>query len=261
MPWLVRFAYGSVRRHNADVIQELVPEAAVQQMQRGVLHAAVVPVDRRPVFERFLGGQRLVVVRVHIAQEVPGGACPLRHGVGLALCRAAAVRTGGVHPVGHVRQRGLAVVGRLVGCLRSAGVSGSSILRQRNIAALLAVYNRDRLAPVALAGEYPVAQLVVVPLRGRCPSRPATRSWPGLASSTVLPFRKPELTMMPVVACAVNAAFCTSSPPVTTSMIAQAELLGELPVAVIVRRHGHDSAGAVAHQNVVGNEDRDLACR
>ena len=37
-----------------------------------------------------------------------------------------------------------------------------------------------------------------------------------------------------------------------------AELLSELPVAVIVRRNSHDGAGAVAHQNVVGNEDRDL---
>ena len=46
MPWLVRFCIRLRGGHHADVVQELVPEAAVQQVQRGVLHAAVVPVHR-----------------------------------------------------------------------------------------------------------------------------------------------------------------------------------------------------------------------
>ena len=33
--------------------------------------------------------------------------------------------------------------------------------------------------------------------------------------------------------------------------------LGELPVALVMRRHGHDRARAVAHQDVVGDPDRD----
>ena len=57
--------------NNALIIQELVPEAAVQQVERGVLHTAVLPVDRHPVLERFLGCKLLVVVRVAVAQEVP----------------------------------------------------------------------------------------------------------------------------------------------------------------------------------------------
>ena len=140
---------GFLGGHNADVIQELVPEAAVQQMQRGVLHAAVIPIDRAPVFERFLGAQRLIVVRVHIAQEVPGRARPLGHGVGLALGRAAAVRTGGVDPVGHLGQRGLAVFGRLIGIDLGQG-QRQLILGQRHPAALFTVYERDGFAPIAL---------------------------------------------------------------------------------------------------------------
>ena len=35
------------------------------------------------------------------------------------------------------------------------------------------------------------------------------------------------------------------------------ELARELEVALVVRGHGHDRAGAVAHQHVVGDEDRD----
>ena len=92
-------------RHHTDVIQELMPETAVQQVQRGVLHAAIVPVDRRPVFQRLLGGQRLVVVRIHIAQEIPRRTSPLRHGVGLALGRTTTARAGGVDPIGHLGKR------------------------------------------------------------------------------------------------------------------------------------------------------------
>ena len=46
------------------VIQELVPEPAVQQVQGGMLHTAVVPVYGHPVFQRLLGGKFLVVVRI-----------------------------------------------------------------------------------------------------------------------------------------------------------------------------------------------------
>ncbi len=38
----------------------------------------------------------------------------------------------------------------------------------------------------------------------------------------------------------------------------QAELLGELPVAGVVGGHGHDGAGAVGRQDVIGDEDGDL---
>mgnify|MGYP003344867117 CR=1 FL=1 len=38
-----------------------------------------------------------------------------------------------------------------------------------------------------------------------------------------------------------------------------AELLRELVVALVVRRHRHDGAGAVLHQDVVGDVHGDLA--
>ena len=49
--------------HHTDVIEEVVPETAVQQMQGGVLHAAVVPVHLTPVIQRLLAGQRIGVVQ------------------------------------------------------------------------------------------------------------------------------------------------------------------------------------------------------
>ena len=148
------------RRHLADVVEEFMPEAAVKQMQRRMLHAAVVPVDGEPVVERFLARERLVVVRVRIAQEIPRGTGPLGHRVRLALGRAAAVRARRIDPVGHLRERRLAVVGRLIALdLRQA--QRQLLFRQRHVAALFALDNRDRLAPIALAREDPVAQLIV----------------------------------------------------------------------------------------------------
>ena len=57
--------------HYADVVEEFMPEAAVEQVKRGVLHSAVVPVDRRPIVEGFLRSKGYVVVGIHIAQIVP----------------------------------------------------------------------------------------------------------------------------------------------------------------------------------------------
>ena len=147
-------------RHDADIIQELVPETAVEQVERGVLHAAVVPVDGTPVVQRLFGSERFVIVRIHVAQEIPARAGPLRHGVGLALGRAAALRAGGVDPVGHLGDGALAVVGRLV-ALDLRQNERQLLLGNGHPAARRAVDQRNGLAPIALAGEHPVTQLVV----------------------------------------------------------------------------------------------------
>ena len=55
---------------DADIIEELVPEAGIQQMQRRVLHAAVVPVDGAPIGFGLFGDRGIRVMRVHIAQII-----------------------------------------------------------------------------------------------------------------------------------------------------------------------------------------------
>jgi len=119
-------------------------------MEGGVLHAAVVPVHLAPVLQGLFGGQGLIVVGIHIPQIVPAGTGPLGHGVGLALGRAAAAGAGGVHPVGHLGDGGLAVVGGLI-ALHLGQQQGQLILRYGLPAALFAPDHGDGLAPVALA--------------------------------------------------------------------------------------------------------------
>ena len=82
----------------ADVIQELGVEPGVKQVQHGVLHAADVHIHGQVLVRLLLGDQLLIVVRIHIAQEVPGGTGPLGHRVRLALRGGAALRALAVHP-------------------------------------------------------------------------------------------------------------------------------------------------------------------
>ena len=59
-----------------------------------------------------------------------------------------------------------------------------------------------------------------------------------------------------VVAVAPRSASHSSGGRITGT-IGSSNSRGELEVALVVRGHGHDRAGAVAHQHVVGDEDRD----
>ncbi len=112
--------------------------------------------------------------------------------------------------------------------------------------ALLAVDDRDRAAPVALAGEAPVAQ-------AEADRRPAAPSVAEPLDDRFLRLLGRQPAELPRV----------DEHPVLVHDLAdrQAVALGELTVALVVRGHGHDRAGAVVHQHVVGDPDRDRLVR
>ena len=140
-----------------------MPEARIDHVARNVLHAAVVPIDRHPVFQRFHIREALVIRRIAVAQEIPRGARPLRHRISLTLCSAAALRAFAVDEGIELCQRGFAVCARLE-ILDRRQSQRQLLIRHRNDAALRAVYQRDRLAPVSLAVECPVLHLVLYAL-------------------------------------------------------------------------------------------------
>ena len=243
--------------HNADVIQELVPETAVQQVQGGVLHAAVVPVHGAPILERLLAGDGVVVLRVAVAQEVPARTGPLGHGVGLALGGGTAAGAGRADPLGMARQRAFAVLARLK-VLDLGQAQGQLALGQGHPAALVAIDHGDRLTPVALAAEHPVAQLEVDLLVAL-----AVLLEPGV--HLVLGILNGQAVQEVGVderagghvgeGLLVEVAGHSALDDLDDG---QAELLGKLPVAGVVGGHGHDGAGAVGCQDVVGDKDGDL---
>ena len=109
-----------------------------------MLHTAVVPVYRHPVFQGFGTCQCIFIGGVRVTQEIPGRTCPLGHGIGFSLSGASAAGTGGVYPVRHVRQRGLAVVGGHI-AFHIGKLQRKLAFRQRHIAALPYYNNRLQL--------------------------------------------------------------------------------------------------------------------
>ena len=135
------------------------------------------------------------------------------------------------------------------------------------------VDDRERLAPVALAAEQPVAQLVV----DRAVAG-AVRLEPGVGHGDAVglvvdavqvervvgrgdvrrvaderdgPRRRVERRLDAVLGEPLGGRLLDRRDR-------QAELAGELEVALVAARHRHDRPGAVAHQHVVGDPDRDL---
>ena len=113
--------------------------------------------DRQPVVDERSVERRLVVVRIDVAQEVPRGVDEGVHRVGLAAPLLPAAGTGHADPVLVGGQRRLPLR-RVV--LDVGQQQGQLVVGHRHGPAVVAVDDRDRAAPVALAREAPVAETV-----------------------------------------------------------------------------------------------------
>ncbi len=267
-----------------QVVQDLGPEAGVQQVQHGVLGAADVQVDAavrhalaraHPVLLDLGVDQLLAVVRVQVAQLVPAGTGPVGHGVGLAaeLPGPASVAQvqGDVDPVLVARQRGL---GLGVGVVRVEGAGrvvldlgqfkGQHRLGQRVGDAVLVVDDREGLAPVALAAEQPVAQPEVDgALADALARQPLGDAGLGLDDAQAV---QGDGVVRGVDECRVvrgegvlplRGVGAAAVGGLHDAADRQLEGACEREVTGVVGGDGHDRAGAIAHQDVVGDEDGD----
>ena len=200
---------------------------------------ADVVVDRAPVVDQPPVERRRVVVRVDVAEEVPGRVDEGVHRVGLAPAGLAAPRAGRVASTPRCSRAAASPSG---GSPRPRGAGAATRRRGRGRAAVVAVDDRDRAAPVALPAEAPVAQAVADRRRAPALSSRATRRSPSSPPRRAGRRTRPELTSVPSSVDDLDDR--------------QVERLGELAVALVVRGHGHDRAGAVVHQHVVGDPDR-----
>ena len=253
-----------------------MPEPGVQQVQHGVLDAADVQVDaagRRPArmgpssTARRRGRRTLSLVRIEVAQLVPARTGPLRHHVGLAAVppRAVAEIELDVQPLVGPREQGHGngrlVVGRegSASSRRPRAARPAASVRQPHRQTGLVVDDGERLAPVALPGEQPVAQPVLM-----VPS-----PYPSVASHSMMtrlgrprrPARRGRLSLALLMAGPSPVKALPSKPSAALHRAddRQAVRLGEVPVPLVLAGHRHDRAGAVPHQHVVGDEHRDRA--
>ena len=112
-----------------------------------------------PIIFRVFADEGGSIFRVEIAQIIPARAGPLRHGVRFAH---GTIRQ--IQPILRAGERRLAVGGGLV-IFERRRQQRQRAFRQRLViqipGGILFPNNRERLAPVTLAAEQPVAQLVI----------------------------------------------------------------------------------------------------
>lgn len=160
--FLKRLGAGEV----AEVEEDFVPEAGVEEVKDGVFGAANVEVDREPVFFEFGVDEVVGVFVVGEANVVPARPGPLGHGVGFAD-EFDAVGVGFIKP--FLRGPGEGRIGRPFGFEVVHVRRDDGELVERNgadeaggVAVVVEfVPERERLAPVALTREEPVAETVV----------------------------------------------------------------------------------------------------
>ena len=262
---------GLVNTQQTQVAQCLGKEAAVEQVQNGVLDAANVVIDGHPTVGSLAGEGQLGVVRVGIAQVIPAGAGEGVHGIGLTLGRAAADRAGGLV---EVLALGEGLAGAQVQVLGQR--HRQLVLGHGHDAAVLAVDGRDGIAPVALAADEPVAQaeldLATTAAHGLEVGHDGSLALGVLAAAhTGVLAGLDERALGSVGTIPVDvlgmegidglAAGLDGSAVVIVQddrHNRQVILAGELKVALVATGNGHDGAGAVVGNDVVGNPHGDL---
>ena len=147
-----KFLEGFVFAADAEVKEEFVPEAGVDEVACAVFRTADVKIHVLPVRVGLLGDQRVIVLRIHIAQIVRAGARESGHGAVFA-------RIAIVSPVLGACQRRLACFGGQE--LIYFGKHNRQFGLGDGIGHSVLVIDRERLTPVTLAAEDGIAQTVV----------------------------------------------------------------------------------------------------
>ncbi len=223
-------------------------------MQDGVLDAAAIEIDRAPICDFLRIERQRVVVRVREPVEVPRGIDEGVHGVGLALGRAATLRTFHVHEFRNRSQRRIATAGEF-GHLRQ--FHRQLFIRHRHQAVGRTMDHRDRRAPVALPRNPPVLQAVL-----HCAVTDAALfRVPGHGLERLFGRQPVKLAGVEqhvvrrrVVVLALFRRRTIARPDDRHDR--QLVLLREIEVALVVRRHAHHRSRAVFDEHVVRDPNR-----
>ncbi len=213
--------------------------------------AADVLVHRGPIIHPGLVQDALAVIGAGVAQEVPGGLHEGVHGVDFPAGRAAAGGAGDLIEAGQLRQGRAALAGDLHVQRQD---HGQVLFRHRHHAAFLAIDDGDGRAPIALPGDEPVPQTEVdggFPLAlvlqvigdgllGPGAGHPG--EIPGIHQDAVVFIGRGQGCRLQLGVRRLNH-----------HLDGQAVFPGELEIPLVVGRHCHHRAGAVAHEDKVGH--------
>ena len=189
-------------------------------------------------------------------EEVPARVHERVHRVGVARAVAAAAGTRRVDERRDVGE------GRAAAPLKwtSSGARRGAVVGHRHLAALRAVHDRDRRAPVALPADPPVAQPVVH--LGHAEASLASQSSTFAIASATRGRRRTRVDLHAVARVRLGiASGSTASAPVGLDHDADREAVRRAKSQSRWSCAGdrHDRAGAVAHEHVGREEERHLA--
>ena len=137
-----------------------MPKTRIKQVQSGVLHSSIIPINRHPILQSFFRGKFLIIVRITITQEIPRRPCPVWHGISLSACMAATFRTSGIEPITGFRKRRFAFIIRMI--IRHRRQSERQLrFRDRLPTAFFTINHRNRFTPITLTREHPITQFEV----------------------------------------------------------------------------------------------------
>ena len=218
-------------------------------MQHGVLHAPDVEVHRHPVPFGLRVPRLGRIVRVQEAQKIPAASSPLGHGVGFPQGRLTRGRFGRLHPVLRGGQRRLAGSGWAE--TLDFGQEHGQILGRDRLGLSVYMENRKRLAPIPLATEQPVPELIV-----HRAFAVAVFLQPGLHPFLGLGYVEAVQKAGVHMGSVSDIGSGLDIPPSDHLNNRDVKLPGKLPVPLVSTRHGHNRPGAIGEQDIVGDPNR-----
>ena len=218
-----------------------------------MLHTAVVPVNRHPVFHLLAVCKSFCIVWIHITKEIPGRSSPLWHGISLSLGIAAAFRAFAVYEGIDLCKWRLSVLTWLE-ILDLRQTKRKLLIWNCYITALRTMNDRDWLAPVSLTVKCPVFHLILNA---------------SFTNALLLKLFQHALDGILLICIAIQeigvdhlavtcVGFFLNIAALDNLDNVDTKFLGEIIVSLVMCRYRHDRAGTISHHYIVCNVDRDL---
>ncbi len=224
-------------------------------MQNGVLDAADVLIHRQPLLRCTRLDQAAGALRAGIAGVVPGRFHKSVHGVGFSPRRAAALGAGAFIKFWHLGQRRARAVRHHVFRQHHRQL----FVRHWHVAAAWAVDDGNRAAPVALAGNAPIAQAELHFFLAQAPhDQIGGHGLHGglIAQAIVFAGIHAHALFLVAIPFLPGIGGKARTRHLYGLRDGQIVFFGKAKIAFVMRRHGHHRAVAVAHQHIVTDPHR-----
>ena len=231
-----------------EVVEEFVPETGIDEVPCGMLGASNVEVDVAPIFVCLAAHESVRIVRIHIAEVVGAAAGKTGHRTGFE-------RIALIVPVLRTCKRRLSRLSRKI-FVNFRKAKRKLVFRKRGGNAVL-VANRERLSPVALAGEDGVTKAVIdLAMSQTMAFHIVNRSGNGLLNAHSIK----ETGVAHCALLCIETAFADVA-AFDERDYRKVECLCKGIVAAVMGRHSHNCTRAVAGEHIFGNPHRHLLAR